>query len=103
MRALKSGKYGKGNDKLARSPDTGYGTYCCLGVLAAEMVPEFCHVDYLDRCMTVGDVEDNQKSWLPDDLATLWGLDIATQKQLALINDRSNTFAPVIEYIETNL
>ena len=101
LRALKSGEYGKGAGRLASNPDTADGKYCCLGVLAAEMVPEFCHVNTFGT-MTLGDA-GYKEIYLPDDLATLWGLDRLTQEVLAQLNDHSTDFGPVIAYIEHNL
>jgi hypothetical protein len=97
LRALKSGEYGQGKGRL------GYphkNQYCCLGVLACEMVPEFVHVDLYE--FAVGD-EWNQASYLPDDLAIMYGLDWETQEELGGLNDKSSDFGPVIAYIENNL
>lgn len=92
VRALKSGKYGKGNGFLGFR-----GRYCCLGVLACEMVPEFAIIHY-DK-MRVG----TSISFLPDDLAIMFGVDKDAQHDLANINDNSHTFEPVIAYIEEHL
>jgi hypothetical protein len=95
VKALRSGKYGKGEDQLG-SPDRGQ--YCCLGVLACEMVPEFANADGL----TIR-VSDNEVL-LPDDLAIMYGLDFAAQNNLSRINDYSyDNFDAVIKYIEENL
>jgi hypothetical protein len=99
LHALKSGEYGKGKGRLGHP---GRNQYCCLGVLACEMVPEFVHVNRYSNELTVGDAW-NRASYLPDDLAIMYGLDWETQEQLGIINDEGSDFGPVIAYIENNL
>lgn len=94
LRALKSGEYTKGQGTLGRK---WLDEYCCLGVLVCEMAPEF--IQSTPNWIEVG----TNSNFLPDDLAIMWGLDKATQSQLARINDREKTFAPIIAYIENNL
>lgn len=98
LRALRSGEYGKGKGLLGKP---GQDQYCCLGVLVCEMVPEFVAVSIFDE-IAVSEYYDRH-SYLPDDLAVMYGLDYDTQHELGEINDRSDTFAPVIAYIESNL
>lgn len=97
VRALKSGAYPKGKNALG----TPSVEFCCLGVLACEMVPEFVRLTQYNR-IAVG-TEWNNASLLPDDLAIQWGLSGWYQEVLSNINDRSDTFEPVIEWIEENL
>ncbi len=88
LKALKSGEYKKGKHNLEWE-----GKYCCLGVLGAEMAPEeFCR-----------ELSYARKGYLPDDLAIMYGVDWRTQRDLGSINDESDTFAPVIDYIVLNL
>lgn len=96
LRALRSGEYGKGSGKLGIPYEN---KYCCLGVLACEMVPEFAQAH-----PTKGKIRVSGKyGYLPDDLAILWGLDTDTQITLSRLNDNNMTFEPVIAYIEKNL
>lgn len=94
LKALRSGEYGKGSGYLGWS-----GKYCCLGVLACELVPEFVHLNQENTIMDV----DRSNNYLPDDLATLIGLSNGIQGTLADINDQSYTFDKVIDYIEREL
>lgn len=98
LRALRSGEYGKGKSRLCTIYSTGK-EYCCLGVLAGEMVPEFLVEAEGHYTAKV----DGNTGYLPDDLGVMFGLDYETQKVLAGLNDQSLTFVPVIAYIETNL
>lgn len=100
LRALKSGEYAKGKGSLAYYIGYGIPEYCCLGVLVCEMAPEFAREE--SNHILVGNGYDRQ-SYLPDDLAIMWGLDYDTQKELGVVNDNVLDFAPVIAYIETNL
>jgi hypothetical protein len=107
VRALRSGEYAKGKWRLWSRE---YGGYCCLGVLLCEMTPEFVRVEDGEAWIGEGkefdpdnkyDPVNNQ--WIPDDLATLWGLDGDTQRLLASLNDEERDFGPVIAYIERHL
>jgi hypothetical protein len=93
IKALKSGKYPKGAGYLGDSRG-----YCCLGVLALEMVPEYANSVDPDRVQV-----DGSKHYLPDDLTLLYGLSRDEAGRLADINDSVETFEPVIRYIEANL
>lgn len=95
VKALRSGEYGKGTSALGYPSDN---QYCCLGVLACEMVPEFIREDN-GSDMSI----DNSATYLVDDLAIQYDLSYSEQRTLASLNDRSNTFDPVIDYIEENL
>lgn len=93
LKALRSGEYTKGTGHLGNK----FG-YCCLGVLACEMVPEFTHTDDVHRV-----VVDGGRHYLPDDLTLLYGLSREEAGRLADINDVSVDFRRVISYIEENL
>lgn len=99
LRALKSGEYKKGTGYLGVRDygDPQVIRYCCLGVLVEEMAPELV-VTERDYIRVNG-----RNGLLPDDLATMWGLDQTSQTRLAEKNDRSHDFGPVIAYIENNL
>lgn len=91
VRALRSGEYEKGAGFLGDSRG-----YCCLGVLACEMVPELANAD---GKITVSE----NVHYLPDDLTLLYGLNRQDAGTLANINDDADSFEPVIEWIEDNL
>lgn len=95
VRALRSGEYSKGAGALKREDG-----YCCLGVLAEEMAPEFVKPTG-DSWWAVA--VGGEEGLLPDDLAILWGVSNEDQVALAKVNDYADTFEPVIAYIEENL
>lgn len=89
LKALKSGKYKKGKDRLKDAE----GGFCCLGVACAmtgmshfgdkQVISEFYRkVPKILR----GCANDN-----------------AIVEWLVFLNDNNNTFEPVINYIEENL
>lgn len=92
IKALKSGEYGKGKGNLGRGDE-----YCCLGVFVCEMAPEFGV--WKDGRLVV----NGSGGYLPDDLATMYGLGYYTQRSLGRLNDDSASFTPVIDWIEANL
>lgn len=99
LRALRSGEYGKGAGRLVYTGRGEKWQYCCLGVLVCEMVPEYVKVDEIWRSLMV----DGASDFIPDDLAVMYGVDDDTQSTLANLNDKSDSFAPVIAYIEEHL
>lgn len=99
IKALKSGEYDKGKGRLASQRGDSW-EYCCLGVLVCEMAPEFAREE--GKVLFVG-TEYNSSSYLPDDLAVMWGLDRNAQDVLSMKNDFDGTFCGVIAYIEDNL
>ena len=89
--ALESGEYKKGRKVLCNSR----GQMCCLGVLAdiegkLTKKPKNGMPRHYHR-------KPNFYAILPADS---FGLSTGTQQVLASVNDRSETFAPVIKYIE---
>lgn len=99
VRALRSGEYKQGSRRLVQTSENGY-EYCCLGVLACEMVPEFVRKGE----NMYGPGVDGKTSLLPDDLVILYGLDYATQNQLSRYNDYGNLgFSWIADWIEANL
>lgn len=100
VKALRSGEYAKGTSCLMAEPRNNEFQYCCLGVLGAEMTPEFVAVQS-NVCAEFAIA--GETAYLPDDLAILWGLDESTQHELAEINDKAEDFGPVIDWIDANL
>lgn len=97
LEALKSGKYEQGSGLLRDLNNR----FCCLGVLC----------DVLQEPATKCDdsyLYDSSAAYLPDTVALRAGIpsffsNVRVQEELAAINDTSNSFDPVIEYIEKNL
>ena len=106
VRALRSGEYRQGRGAMF----TGDGGNCCLGVLAAEMVPEFCRTSgkrglaarhFNDTPGTALELVGN--AVIPNDLAVLWNLDEEAQNDLANMNDDGVSFKRIATWIEKNL
>lgn len=115
--ALESGEYPKGVGALR----TSNGGYCCLGVACELLVadgvvwPAEFYVD--EGCFSYRDVgaapgDGSALVFLTDRMATLIGLteevrfppySAMAQGKLAEINDASDSFAPVVEWIRENL
>lgn len=95
--ALKSGKYKKGIGVLRRDD-----TYCCLGVfsdlLGGKWIKEDVHGVY--RCHHT--LYSNSVCWLPIDVSKQLKL-IWHEMKLAEINDNTEDFSSVIEYIENHI
>lgn len=97
IKALESGKYKKGTHYLCENDN-----YCCLGVLAD-----------IENLFDNFSIENEKKSikghlsLLPQDIANYYGLGPKNgstfQLDLAMINDRTDTFDEVIEYIKETL
>ena len=104
--ALRSGKYPKGKGSLKRRNSEGVYQYCCLGVIAdicgiedtkgaalirksqlgdLKELPQFLDMDYIDRLDPIRAYPKNPAF------------------DLAKINDISDNFEPVIDYIIANL
>lgn len=97
VRALRSGEYKQGQEELIVGE---WKSYCCLGVLAAEMVPEYIRpVDKGSRALGV----DGYTGALPDDLAVMFGLDEDSQDTLANKNDDGESFCQIADWIEEKL
>lgn len=118
--ALKSGEYEKTVGLLKRHNNDNTVGYCCLGVLSdvankqgvcGEFQRAVDGAGYVENWYNlpeeVNDGFETYVSWntafLPNSVAEWSGLDSNTQTTLANINDESEDFGPVIEYIETNL
>lgn len=96
LEALKSGEYKKGVDRL-RSEDNAF---CCLGVLCnlhAIAHPEFAS-EQVDKLMY-----DSNSATLGWNVERWSGVEDSAQWALACINDSSDSFEPVIQFIEENL
>lgn len=105
--ALQSGKYQKGVGSLCKK---GYKKlqWCCLGVacdldhdVVRTRFVQFGRVyNFYDR----GDNRDNRvDDYLPTNFANKIGLSRNDQEILADINDRFDTFEPVIDHIKKML
>ena len=110
VRALRSGEYEQANGCLVDGT-VGNVSYCCLGVLLAEMRPESIGsktVNYYGQgfaeypMIKYGD-SDEEVDIIADDLATLFGLDRNTQNELSSQNDREVPFPVIADWIEENL
>jgi len=106
IQALESGKYKKGAGKLSSN-----NQYCCLGVLAEELgiLKEHNNIKGMKGCCLKLDIskpiskEDISHSVTGGYLICDEILPPSVQLDLADINDDSNTFEPVIDYIRKNL
>lgn len=88
--ALRSGEYKQGRGQLKRGC-----RYDTLGVLLEEAAPEFLSDD--GYC-------DSNRTTLPDDLATLWGITESEQDTLVIMNDsQMRSFAYIADHIEREL
>lgn len=83
--------------------------YCCLGVLAEEMVPnEIAGYAAQSLSVTESEVEvevgfPSEFGYIPEELARLWGLTDVAQQNLASFNDAGKSFAFIADWIEENL
>lgn len=109
VKALRSGQYKQGRADLINEDG-----HCCLGVLVEEMAPQFVahpgdpypYRGYADPLASGAVISrgDPVFGTIPDDLAILWGLDDATQDELATMNDRhGSSFDGIADWIEENL
>lgn len=116
--ALRSGEYEQGTGRLAMVKDDGVVGYCCLGVLSAEGAKAgVCNPlelsDYFtgnpaekEWVLKASDNEDGIEyvdAFPPQSICDWAGLTFEDIFTLANINDKSDSFAEVIEYIDTNL
>lgn len=118
--ALKSGEYEKTVGLLKRHNNDNTVGYCCLGVLSDVANKQGVCGKFQRATDGAGYIESwynlpeevndgfetyvsNNTAFLPNSVAKWSGLDSDTQTTLANINDNSEDFGPVIEYIETNL
>lgn len=98
--ALEGGKYPKGEKALCNEVD-GKRTYCCLGVLADMLGTEW-KKPYDDRT-ELKSVNDESTSYLGEKTLRQINLSVKESYALAALNDRSDSFAPVIDYIREKL
>jgi hypothetical protein len=108
LEALRSGQYKKGTSRLRTNFDDGSAEFCCLGVLCnlhAQAHPELAAKETNPRLYM------GQNAYAPS-MVTRWaGLPLSlpdltimdTQNYIAYLNDSTNTFGPVIDWIEQNL
>ena len=93
--ALRSGKYKKGKRQLFVPYE---GSYCCLGVLAHMQDPS--SIDDKGSAV-INDKDYNATVYLPYVFKDI--IPLNDEKMLARINDSSESFIEVIDYIECNL
>lgn len=99
IEALQSGKYSKGKGALRRGDD-----FCCLGVACDLLNPNGWGQICPDKRVVWGNDELGLVlNFLPRNsrIETEIGLSQGEQHQLAALNDDSDTFDPVIEYLRT--
>lgn len=102
LAALRSGKYTKGVSKLHQSRSDNTEIYCCLGVLCELAVDEGI-IDPPDKEDYGIYFYQEQSAFLPMEVLKWAGLKNTTQKNLAVLNDNSQTFDPIIRKISKNL
>jgi len=101
VRALRSGKYKQGEDRLKRD-----GRYCCLGVLCnvvgAKWRPiEAALVPYLDGKLVGNNSDPSQL--IGASLLRRVGMKHETQINLANMNDDGKSFKEISDYIDKRL
>jgi hypothetical protein len=106
MRALRSGKYKQGSSQLVYPTDTGGYQYCCLGVLASILGAEVKgirdHNGHIDYYMVHGG--SKALEMLGPKMTKLSGLNDATQKKLATLNDdECLNFNQIADFIRDEL
>lgn len=99
IEALESGKYRKGTGQLRSITSS----YCCLGVLCDLLDPEGWTTRGNERLPSHTWKSPVQGLLRDDRAATELGLSYEMQHDLAKINDNSETFASVIDYIQEHL
>lgn len=103
VKALRSGEYEQASEVLCERVD-GFTSHCCLGVLVEEMAPAALIWDTEDAAYDIAHIgDDYESSFIPDDLACLWGLTEDAQSQLGNLNDSGKPFPVIADWIEANL
>lgn len=99
---LASGNYPKCQGKLKNS----LGSFCCLGVLLATQGPGFEAVMRVSDGYTARYTDDDVKLASGEDLSDAgrrhFGLSKWMDDQLIEINDRTDDFSEVIEFLKTH-
>jgi hypothetical protein len=100
LKALRSGNYTQGQNRLAQRKQHSKTMYCCLGVLC-DITPDLRRrrVRHVDGIVAFADAE----TFLPSDFAQKIGLDQDAQIKLANLNDGGEDFNTIAHYIEENL
>lgn len=97
VEALRSGKYQQGNGSL-REGDK----YCCLGV-ACDLVNSDAWLPVAEGLYTFKHEGERHMMIWPLAVQTMFGLDYAQSNKLWNMNDSSQSFAEIADYIEKNL
>lgn len=97
LAALRSGEYRQGAGRLKRMVSEKQALYCCLGVLAETSEPESLVRKGICFLFNGGEsylrLPDGEWAFLPKE----------TQKSLALMNDRGESFHAIADWIGNNV
>jgi hypothetical protein len=103
--ALKSGEYKKGIGALNHNDK-----YCCQGVGCELFIKDTSQDYYNPITKSLGEIPD-QRLWeyngrtgkWPEEVREYFGLSAYQSDQLVKLNDNSQTFEPVITYLEQEM
>lgn len=100
VEALRSNRYRQAEGNLREERSIKRYSYCCLGVL--------CHVmgsKWVNGVAVLGEtiMEAHGEAYLSFDALKLSGLDDASQRVLANMNDSGALFTDIAEHIEAHL
>lgn len=102
--ALKSGEYKKGSGKLCRIDQNGNKAFCCLGVLSELAIKNKISVIQITEpafLSTDNHVKYDESPYgLSKNTAKWAGIDMDDEYELSVLNDDSDTWDEVIEYLE---
>lgn len=103
VKALRSGDYKQGQNKLALRKPHGKTKHCCLGVLC-EITPGVKRRQQFDPYFGIYEIAfDGEYGYLPPELRERIGLPGDEQEHLTVLNDSGKTFAEIADYIEEKL
>ncbi len=98
--ALESGDFAKGEKALC-TEQGGKRKYCCLGVLADVLGTQWRKEN--DYRPELKSINDDSTSYLGHRALDQTGISGFHMYELASLNDKSDSFAPVIDYIREKL
>lgn len=100
VEALRSDRYRQADGSLREERSIKRYSYCCLGVLCHAMGAKWINgVPVLGETVLEADGE----AYLSFDALKLTGLDDASQRVLATMNDGGARFPEIADHIEANL